>query len=57
MGQESLPVGSKDDHIATFFICSIQDFLWGIATRHENFGYKFSARRANLILCFFAKPL
>jgi len=29
MGQKSLPVGSKDDHIATLFICSIQDFLWG----------------------------
>ena len=57
MGQRSLSVGSKDDHIAVFFVCSIQDFLWGMPTGDENFGYKVNAWRANLSLCFFTKSL
>jgi hypothetical protein len=39
MGQKSLSMGSEDNHIATFFICSIQDFLRGMATGDENFEY------------------
>ena len=38
VGQKSLPMASNDDHIATFFIRRIQDFLRD--DREGNLGYK-----------------
>src|SRR4030042_1563652 len=57
MGQKPLSVGSNDNCIATFFICSIQDFFWRMAHRNEDFGYEFKARGADLSRCFFTKSL
>ena len=56
MGQKPLSVGSNDDHIATFFICGIQDFFWGMTHRNEDFGYKFNAGGADLSLCSLQNP-
>src|SRR4030042_3298519 len=57
MGQKALSVGANDDHIAPFFICSIQDFFWGITHRNKDFGYELNAGGADLSLCFLAKSL
>jgi hypothetical protein len=37
MGQKSLSVSSKDDHIATLLFCRIQYFLCGMTLRDNNF--------------------
>src|SRR4030043_751398 len=57
VGQKPLSVGANDDHIATFFICSIQDFFRGMTHRNEDFGYEFNAGGADLNLCLLAKSL
>src|SRR4030042_2870116 len=57
MGQKPLSVGANDDHIAPFFICSIQDFFWGMAPTNPDFGYEFNAGGTDLSLCFRTKTL
>ena len=57
VGQKPLPVGSKDNRIATFFVSRFQNLFYGMAQRNEDIGYQFNAWRTNLILYFLTKFL